>query len=486
MKCIKSIGIAITLLFVASMVNAQNISKDTATMGVQQYLPKGYCEKLTQKLDGAATQLNKQTLKAIRQFKRQEAKLQKLLAKKDSAGTAALFNGSTAYLQNMEQQFTETSDKAMDKLQGAYNAYLDSLATTFQFLQQPAMLLPKATLQKLQGASNQLGLLTNKLAKANAIKQYLQERRQMLQQQLQNLGLGRKLKQLNKSVYYYGQYIRDCKEMVESPKRIEKKALEILSQSPIYKKFVAQNTQLASLFRLPGASSSTNGMAMPNLPGLQTRASVGQAVADRIGSGGSNAIQALQQQVQNGLQQLNTLKQQITQYGSADGDMPGFTPNTEKTKPLHKRITVDILLQFGKSPNAYMPTAANLALNAGFKFRQGLIAGIGVNYHAGFSGGIKSLSIRHLGLGFRAYVDTKLKGQLYITGAYEQNHLDFGSIAQLRQQSGWQPSGLVGITKKTKLRGNKFVKASLLWDFLSYQNRPATQPLVFRFGYSFR
>jgi hypothetical protein len=308
----------------------------------------------------------------------------------------------------------------------------------------------------------------------------------MLRQQLQRLGLGRKLKQLNKSVYYYGQYLRDYKEMVASPKRIEKKALEILSQQPIYKKFVANNTQLASLFRLPNIGSNPNGAAPIAIPGLQTRNSVGQAMADRIGSGGSNAVQAIQQQVQNGMGQLNTLQQKIAQYGSTDGDANGFRPNTEKTKPLHKRITLDAMLQLGKSPNTFIPTTANLAINAGFKFRQGLIAGLGINYRAGFSGGIKKLSVRHLGLGFRAYADAKLKGQLFVTGAYEQNHNNFNSIVQLRQQSGWQPSGLVGITKKTKLSGNKFIKASLLWDFLSYNNRPSTAPLIFRFGYSFR
>jgi len=44
---------------------------------------------------------------------------------------------------------------------------------------------------------------------------------------------------------------------------------------------------------------------------------------------------------------------------------------------------------------------------------------------------------------------------------------------------------LIGVTKQyrisSKLKGN----VQLLWDFLSYQQVPRTQPLLFRVGYGF-
>ena len=53
--------------------------------------------------------------------------------------------------------------------------------------------------------------------------------------------------------------------------------------------------------------------------------------------------------------------------------------------------------------------------------------------------------------------------------------------------NGWQQSGLIGISKVISLKTKLFKKTSikLLWDFLSYQQMPRTQPVIFRAGYNF-
>jgi hypothetical protein len=306
----------------------------TDSIGLPQAVTEKYADKVAAKLIQTERSLDRQTLKAIRKFRRQEAKLQKLLAKRDSITTAAIFNGSTDYLKNLEQQFTNTGDKAFNKLQGEYHAYLDTLKTTFKFWEKAGGQSNTAA-TKLQAALSKVNGLEGKFLKADEIKKYLRERKELLKQQLQRFGLGKKIKQLDKRVYYYGEYVSAFKEVIKDPKKIEEKALTLLRKSGTYKKFVAENSLLASLFKLPGSGDAG---IVQSLAGLQTRQTVGAMIADRVGSGGPNAINAMRQQIQNGMQQLNALKDKMAQYGSADADIPSFKPSEYKTKKLLKRI----------------------------------------------------------------------------------------------------------------------------------------------------
>jgi hypothetical protein len=480
MKLTKPLGFAIPLLFAVFFVQGQAVTGDT--MQPAPPLPGNYFDKVEQKFSSVTAKLDKQTLKAIRKFRRQESKLQKLLAKKDSATTADIFNGSTAYLQNLEQQFTNTGGKAINKLQGEYNAYLDTLKTTFKFLEKAGGHGNSAT-AKLQAAMSKVNGLEGKFLKADEIKKYLRERKELLKQQLQRFGLGKKIKQLDKSVYYYGQYVREFKEVIKDPKKIEEKALALLRKSNLYKKFVAENSLLASFFRLQGGGGGA-GMA-PTLAGLQTRQTVGAMIADRVGSGGPNTMSAVRQQVQNGMQQLNALKDKMAQYGSADADLPSFTPSEYKTKPLLKRVGFETNLQFGKA-NQFMPTAADLGLGIHYKTKFGVI-GVGASYKLGLGTGWRDIRLSSDGAGLRSYLDIKLKKQLFISGGYEQNYFNsFRSFTQLSNSTAWQSSGLLGISKKVTGKGKKSAKLSILWDFLSYQHRPVSQPVIVRFGYTLK
>jgi hypothetical protein len=51
----------------------------------------------------------------------------------------------------------------------------------------------------------------------------------------------------------------------------------------------------------------------------------------------------------------------------------------------------------------------------------------------------------------------------------------------------WQQSGLIGLSKMVSLPGKvvKKTKVSILWDFLSFYQRPPTQAFNFRIGYIF-
>jgi hypothetical protein len=80
----------------------------------------------------------------------------------------------------------------------------------------------------------------------------------------------------------------------------------------------------------------------------------------------------------------------------------------------------------------------------------------------------------------------KLKGSFWISGGGEWNYRSrFENLSILKTVSQWQQSALLGIQKRyrlSKARGT----ASLLYDFLSQQQMPKTQPIIFRFGYQFK
>jgi hypothetical protein len=62
----------------------------------------------------------------------------------------------------------------------------------------------------------------------------------------------------------------------------------------------------------------------------------------------------------------------------------------------------------------------------------------------------------------------------------------FARIEQLNMLRDWQQSGLVGISKKYTISKKLKGSMNLLWDYLSYNQIPRTQPVVFRIGYSMK
>jgi hypothetical protein len=112
---------------------------------------------------------------------------------------------------------------------------------------------------------------------------------------------------------------------------------------------------------------------------------------------------------------------------------------------------------------------------------------VGASYRVGWGRGWNNLRLTHEGVGLRSYVDMKLKGSLYLSGGYEQNYrTSFQSIQQLKDYSAWQSSGLLGLSKKYRVSKKVKGDMKLLWDFLSYQQIPKTQAVLFRIGFNLK
>ncbi len=483
---------SLSRLFIFSLAICSSYISRAQTDSVQNTqltLPEKYIDQVTGKISTVDKKISKQTLKALKKFEKLEARLKRKLNKKDSSGTIEQFEYSTQKIQQLTTEFTNMPDKAITKFTGEYNACLDTLKTTFKFLQQKSQTVinqSKAVTDKLSSATSKLNVLEGKMLKAEEIKKYLKERKQQLRQQFEKLGIAKELKKLDKVTYYYNEYLKEYKGILKDRKRLEKKAMALLYSTPLFKRFVEKNSLLASLFRIPNTAASISPLSSNILAGIQTRASVQQIMQTNIAAGGPNAINQVRQQIQAGQAELSKLKDKIAMYGSADAEIPSFKPNTQKTKSFLKRLEYGANIQFAKANN-FLPSASDIALSLGYKLHTNGSLGIGASYKLGLGKGWNNIKLTNEGLGLRSYIDWKLKGRFYISGGYEQNYnSSFKNIEQLKRYSAWQSSGLLGLSKKVQLKGNKNTKIQVLYDFLCNQHTPVTQPFVFRTSFNLK
>lgn len=450
---------------------------DTATGQVSlQYL-----HAVADKAGSLEQKLDRKTEKMLARLQKQEAKMKSKLARIDSAAASNVFG-------NADAKYKELEAKLNGSLKGPYVAKLDSFATSINFLQNNPQLLTqvKETKQKLDDALSKVNGLKDQLNKAEAVKKFLKERRQFLKEQLSKFGFAKQLKKLNKEAYYYAQQVNEYKEILKDSKKAERKALELLGKTKFFKDFMRKHSELASLFRMPGEDDPSS---QASLAGLQTRAQVNGLIQQQIAAGGPGAQQQVSQNLQSAQAQLNQLKDKVLKAGGSSGsdELPDFKPNNQKTKGFWKRLELGTNMQTQKATN-YFPVTSDIGLSVGYKLNDKSVIGVGASYKMGWGSGWRDLTISHQGLGLRTYVDVKLKGSFWLSGGYEQNYrAAFNSIEQLRERNAWQQSGLLGLSKVVSLKTKFFkkTKLQLLWDFLSTQQIPRTQPIVFRVGYNF-
>ena len=329
------------------------------------------------------------------------------------------------------------------------------------------------------------------MEKAGETKIFLKERRQYLKDQLQNLGFAKELKKLNKQAYYYNEQLNEYRSLLNDHKKAERKVIALLSRTKLFQDFMRNNSILASLFRMPGDPDDPGTIA--SLTGLQTRAQVSRLIQQHVGTTGQAQLQQSMQDAQSQLQQL---KNKVSPFGgnSGDGDpdsyreTEGFKPNQQKVKPFMKRLEFGINIQSQRA-NKFFPISSDIGLSVGYKVNDKNIIGLGASYKMGWGSSWKKINITNQGVGIRSFIDWKLKGSFWLTGGYEQNYKSaFRSIAELHDQNGWQQSGLVGLSKVVSVKTKFFkkTKLQLLWDFLSYQQLPRTQSIIFRIGYGLK
>lgn len=435
-------------------------------------------ERALQAIQHTATntqrKLDRQSVRYTQKIARIEQRLLARLAQTDSTAATKLFARNNADL--------------IAKV--SYIPALDTLQTSLRFLEQSSRLfahLPKApqavqkSLAAVQSASAQFN-------KAEQFQQLLRQRQQWLVQHLQQAGLARQLNKLNKQIYYYSQQVEACKQLLNNPQKLQRKAIQAITSTKAFQDFMRRHSQLASLFRLPGHEEDPLSAAMAT---LQTRDQVNNMIQQQIMAGGPNAQAQFQQQVQAAQTSIHQLKDKLPGMASvSDDNMPRFKPNNQKSKSFGQRLELGATLQ-SQQASAWFPVTTDLGFSIGYKFTDQAVAGIGGSYKLGWGKGWNDLRISHQGAGLRSFVDWKIKNSFWASGGFEMNYRPIETSNRERTDpalslptgSVWQQSGLIGLSKKYQLKKKLKGRMQLLWDFLSDQQVPRTRPLVFRVGY---
>lgn len=464
-----------TLLVLCAESNGQT---DTSLLDRSVALPEKFFSSLDRKALSVEVKLTKQTDRYLSRLQRQEAKLKKKLWRKDSILAKQLFSG-------IDEQYTQLRQTTthVDKYSGLYSGHLDSLSTALSFLK--ASGFPKGG--ELEKSLAGLRALQREFNHSEQVRKKLAERQQLLREQFHQLGMVKELKKFRKEVFYYQQQVKEYQQLFENPQRLEAKVLEVLTRNKAFQDFFARHSQWSRFFPLPG--STTNAAA--TVQGLQTRAAVTQTLISQFGNS-PNVASQLQQNVQSAQVQLNTLKSKLSSfssgsYGNGDANLPeGTKINSQKTKSFFQRLEIGTNLQTQKARYIF-PVTSDIGLSLNYKLNDQALAGIGASGSIGMGRGWNSLELSYQGLGLRGNLDWKIKGNFYVAGAYEMNYRSrIRSFDQLKDYSSWQPSGLLGLCRKYQISKKLKGDMKLLWDFLSYQQTPRTQALLFRVSYILR
>lgn len=452
-----------------------------------------FSDKLFGKLNEKAASLNKaldkQTERYLTKLSKQEQRLRKKIAAKDSTLAKNLFNGVEAKYNQLQ-----TAPANVSKYASTYVGTLDSLNTSLHFLKDNNIgnLAGNTELQKTLNSYKEL---QSKLNASEQARKYIAERKRLLQEQLQQLGMVKELNKFRRDLAMYQMQIQEYKNILNEPSRLESTLLSIVSKVPAFRDFFASQSLLGSMFTLPssGGSSAT-------IPaGLQARAMVNQSLISRFGS--MDAVtQALQQSMPAAQNQLQQLKDRLNQYKSgsygngSSAELPDVPSDPNKVKSFWRRLYVSGGMQSQKKYSV-LPVTSDISVGLNYKLSEKKILGVALAGTIGWGEGWRHIKISSQGGSARVYMDIKLKGSFWFSANYEWNYrpglsaLDSAVDATHGERVRlWNPAGLVGISKVVSLRGKvaKKTKVSVLWDFLSYQAQVKRPAIVWRVEYAFK
>jgi hypothetical protein len=481
-----TLSILVGMCLSAFVCNAQSPGVDA---GETPALSGAVFSKLRSGLENTDRQLTRRTDRYLQRMIRRERQMQIKLNAVDSVAAKELFSQSAQRYADLNRRMQTDSGGRDIRMSGSYLPYADSIGGALKFLQQDKAGLVKVPPGKVGAAVMQFQSLQAKMQDAEAVKAYMQERKQEISKYISEHAaagrlLGKQLTGLNQDVYYYSQQLRQYREMWDHPDQIEQKLLGVLQRLPAFQTFMKNNSQLGSLFQLPRDYGTPQGLA-----GLQTREAVSRGIQEQLSAAGPGAEAKVHDNLQSAQSQLDDYKGKMDWLGDGNGnmDMPDFKPNDQRTKTFWKRLEYGANFQTTRN-NYYFPTVSDLGLSLGYKLGQLNVVGIGASYKLGWGNGIQHIALSSQGLGLRSFVDIHIRGSFSASGGLEYNYTTpFNSFQQLRQIERWTQSGLIGVSKTVSMRSRVFrkTKLQLLWDFLSYRQTPRTQPLLFRIGYGF-
>jgi hypothetical protein len=453
-------------------------------------LPSKWLDRVQQKTLSIDQQLTRRSSAYLTKLMKKEQRMKERLARVDSAGSKELFSGSEQqYAALLKKIQTDTGSKRI-AVSGEYQPYIDSLQGMLGFLRRNPQ-LPGLASVDVQRSISQLQQLQAKVKDADQVRALVEARKQQISQYIATHAnvaglLGKSFSGMKQDSYYYSQQVHQYKEMLNDPDRLMREALSQLRRLPAFQTFMKNNSQLAGLFGIPGGSSGT----AQAIAGLQTRDQITQQVIGQVSAMGQDGMDNLQSSVASAQSQLDGYKNKLGQLGAGNSsaDVPDFRPNDQKTKTFWRRLEYGANFQTTHN-NYYFPIVTDLGLSLGYKLGHNNVVGVGASYKMGWGSGIQHIALSSQGVGLRSFLEIGLKGSISAAGGFEYNYTTpFSAFQQLKQLQYWTKSGLIGVSKTVSMKSRllKKTKVQLLWDVLSYQQVPKTQPLLFRIGYVWR
>ncbi len=471
----RQIIFCIVMLLCFCTVAAQNVD---STLESLQQIPVSYINAIDSKIDKYSNRVIDKTEKTLIKLSRWENKIHQLLQEVNPEAAEKLFSNNQLTFGVLLQKFQEGKELGL-QYRNQHDEYRDKLTTGIKYLETQKQYINQKLVEPLQEARKKMAALNEEEDKSEAIQQFIKERKkQLIDGALQYIGKSKYLSKINKEAWYYAETLKNYKQIFNDPEKAEEVIKVILNKIPGFQQFVQKNSMLAGLFDISSATAQL-------IPGMQTRAGVQQLMRSNMAGRGGNAQQTMSQNLQAAQSQLSSLRTRIGNGYGSGGGMPDFKPNTQKTKTFGERIEYGTNFQFTKS-DGFMPSTTAIGFSIGFKMNDKLIAGLGLSYKLGM-GSISNIHFTNEGIGLRSFIDWKLKKQFFISGGFEMNYNNnFDRIATLKKIDVWQRSALLGLTKKFNVKTKLFkgTNVQILYDFLSQQHIPTSQPFLFRIGYS--
>lgn len=492
MRKLKVIG-AFVVLCVSVCLNAypQQLQEDSTFRATD--IPEKSLNRISQKSDHYFHAINSRSVAALNRMEKLENKYYRKLARIDSGKAKEIFLDSKEFYDKaravLQNKLDLTKRKAV-----VYVPWLDSVSTTLRYLGKLNLNYDPASFPEMKGIDKTLESiksLQEMLGKSKSITKLIDERKNMLVRQFQDIGLLKDLKKLQTTVYYYKAQLAEYKDALNEPDQLFSKSIRLLQKIPAFNEFYSRNSILSQYFR-PAPSNPQDPAYLQSLTGLQTRESVSKIMQEKLGTEKiPDAQQQLDQLVQGSQSEIDRLKSKIVtglnQLSKEAEQIPNFKPQSSKTKTFFKRLEYGMNIQTKKATSFY-PISTDIGVSVGYKINDKSIVGIGASYSFGWGKDFKHIQISHNGVGLRSFVDWNIKWGLWLTGGYEMNYNQvFRDFSQLNSFDAWKHSGLIGLSKNIPVNSKylKFSKAQVLLDLMSFKQVPRTQALLVRVGYGF-
>ncbi|MFT3748131.1 MAG: hypothetical protein QM768_07430 [Agriterribacter sp.] len=459
-------------------------------------LPDKYITAVDKKMQSIENQLSKQTDAYLNRLSKQEEKIRQKLEKLNSSKAAEVFGEARKNYVALSQKLKVIDGKTKTALSGEYLAYLDSLQGALGFLKGAKNIITgsKDIEQKLSKSLEQVNQLQNKLQKAEEIKDYINQRQEQLKSLLaQYTDLPRSVSKYvgkyQQQAYYYGQQLKDYKEVLNDPDKLLRKLLSTLQMIPEFKKFMGKYSMLAILF--PTTDTYDPAQAVQGLP---DREQVMSLIQDQTGNTNVNSLSMVQQNIGSAQSQADELRNRMNELGSNSKDltMPDFQPDDMRTKPFLKKLEYGTSFQSQRATD-YFPASSDVGVTLGYKPGKKCVVGIGISGKVGWGTGWKHIKISYQGVGFRFFTDWKVPplwgskegNSFWLTGGAEMNYRKpVESLSVFKNYDVWTKSALLGISKKFRAAKKFNGSIAVLFDFLYRKQIPVAQPFVFRMGYT--